>query len=351
MPPNANTAIANLLQQAGATTINMDGFTTVNTVRFNSTSPYTISGAETLSLAAVPGINRFLKVEVGNHVISAPLEVINGPANAANGLVVDVTGAADSLTTSGSITLNNLGTLVIQKTGAGRWDTSPLVAIGDPLTAPVTLQVSGGEARLLAGGGRTVVNSLLIAGGTTPTAKLNITNNPVVVDWVQTDPPGAGPFATIKAQVASGYAGGSWSGNGIVSSNANDSTHGVGYAEASTLASVPAVFGTVDADAVLLRLTRYGDANLDGTVNLQDFNALAANFGTTEGDWVEGDFNYDSTVNLQDFNRLAANFGQVAAGSEVTPQDWANLAGAIPEPSALSLLGLGALAAVRRRRQ
>jgi hypothetical protein len=35
----------------------------------------------------------------------------------------------------------------------------------------------------------------------------------------------------------------------------------------------------VDGSAVLARLTRYGDANLDGSVNLSDFNALASNFG------------------------------------------------------------------------
>ena len=57
------------------------------------------------------------------------------------------------------------------------------------------------------------------------------------------------------------------------------------------------------------RQTRLGDANLDGTVNLADFNRIAANFGASSGLWSRGDFNYDGITNLIDFNRLAANFG------------------------------------------
>jgi len=37
--------------------------------------------------------------------------------------------------------------------------------------------------------------------------------------------------------------------------------------------------------------TRVGDANLDGTVNLQDFNRVASNFGSSSGLWSCGDFN------------------------------------------------------------
>jgi uncharacterized delta-60 repeat protein len=52
-----------------------------------------------------------------------------------------------------------------------------------------------------------------------------------------------------------------------------------------------------------------GDANHDRTVNLQDFNILAINFGQSPRTFSQGDFNYDGVVNLQDFNRLASKFG------------------------------------------
>jgi hypothetical protein len=115
---------------------------------------------------------------------------------------------------------------------------------------------------------------------------------------------------------------------------------------------VPAIFGPVDSTSLILRFTRYGDANLDGTVNLADFNRLAASFGATSNAvWSQGDFNYDAVVNLADFNRLAANFGLGAAGPHVTPGDWAALAAAVPEPGVWALAsGAGALMLPRRRR-
>jgi hypothetical protein len=54
-----------------------------------------------------------------------------------------------------------------------------------------------------------------------------------------------------------------------------------------------------------------GDANHDGRVSLQDFNALAANFGQSPRDFTQADFTYDGVVNLRDFNVLAGRFGVV----------------------------------------
>ena len=82
----------------------------------------------------------------------------------------------------------------------------------------------------------------------------------------------------------------------------------------------------VDATAVLVRYTRYGDADLSGTVGLDDFNRLASNFNTTGQVWTGGDFNYDGNVNLDDFNLLAGNFN-LSAGPDgvVDPEDWSAL--------------------------
>ena len=91
-----------------------------------------------------------------------------------------------------------------------------------------------------------------------------------------------------------------------------------------------------------------GDANLDGTVNDLDVSLLAAAWQGTDEGWGEGDFTGDASawggldgiVNDLDVSILAANW-------QVT---WAPAEGnAVPEPSMLCLLALGALALVARR--
>ena len=149
----------------------------------------------------------------------------------------------------------------------------------------------------------------------------------------------------MRGYIASGYAGGNWTGSGLTSSAAAEAATepgpktALGYADASDLfTSFPALWnGTViNESSMLVRYTAFGDANLDGQVNLADFNALAANFGGGERVWSQGDFNYDGVVNLNDFNVMAANFGVTALGS------------AVPEPAA-PLCALLAAPLLRRR--
>jgi hypothetical protein len=105
---------------------------------------------------------------------------------------------------------------------------------------------------------------------------------------------------------------------GINSSYAQTSpaSDGLGIARANELfggaGGVVAGINLAATD-ILIRHTLYGDANLDGTVNLADFNRLAANFGGAGTSWSQGNFNYDNATNLADFNLLAGNFGNSAA--------------------------------------
>jgi hypothetical protein len=122
---------------------------------------------------------------------------------------------------------------------------------------------------------------------------------------------------------------GVWNGAGITTADASAGQFGIGYAEASSVATFPGLTGFVDDSGVLLRLTRYGDASLDGVIDLSDFEALVRNFDRSGTTWSHGDFNYDGTVNLSDFNRLSANFGLSASGADVTAADWAALAAAV----------------------
>jgi hypothetical protein len=310
----------------------------LGTANFNSTAGigYTIAAGAGGTTAFNNGLRFFrfggasaaINVTGGNHEISAPITYsTNTVWNVAGGSTLRLTGAS---------TFDNNAALT--KSGAGSVETRQVLAQG--------LTVNAGTVRITPNGTAAATSNVHTLSA--PSGRFDITNNAVVVDYNAPDP---SPLASIKAQIASAYAGGAWTGNGITTSNGDSNHFAVGYGERSALATVPAIFGTVDADAVLIRETRYGDATLDGTVNLSDFNKLAGNFGQTGKFWTDGDFNYDGTVNLGDFNLLAGNFGLSAAGSEVTPQDWSNLASAVPEPSTLLLGGVPALAGMWMRRR
>jgi glycosidase len=109
---------------------------------------------------------------------------------------------------------------------------------------------------------------------------------------------------------------------------------------------------------VLVRIileTEYGDANLDGQVNSDDFNALASNFGGS-GTWATGDFSGNGLINSDDFNLLASHFGFMAAGPQPTTSflvnQWHAATGTyVPEPGTTTILMLIGLALSRRGRR
>lgn len=97
-----------------------------------------------------------------------------------------------------------------------------------------------------------------------------------------------------------------------------------------------------------------GDASLDGRVDVIDLGILATNYGKTSGvTWQTGDFTGDGRVDVVDLGLLATNYGSVsptfAQALTAYPQFGAT---DVPEPaavSALGVLGLGMLRRARRR--
>jgi hypothetical protein len=147
-----------------------------------------------------------------------------------------------------------------------------------------------------------------------PGATMDVNDNALIIDYAITS-----PWGVVAQSIHDGYNGGAWNGTGLRSSTAA-TTAGVGLACAESrdvFASFPATFAgyPVNDTAILVRSHSYGDANLDGNVNLTDFNRLAGHFGQTAVDWSRGDFNYDGRVDLADFNAFAANFGRTSAPS------------------------------------
>jgi hypothetical protein len=102
-----------------------------------------------------------------------------------------------------------------------------------------------------------------------------------------------------------------------------------------------------DRDAVLTAINRkLGDTDLDGDVDLNDLGNLASGFGKApdQTSYGNGDTDLDFDVDLNDLGNLASNFqgGRAAA--------YAEFEALVPEPTAFSLLAIGAAGMVRRRR-
>lgn len=91
---------------------------------------------------------------------------------------------------------------------------------------------------------------------------------------------------------------------------------------------------TYGADEVLVTAARLGDANLDGVVDVSDFNAWNEN-QFEDATWASGDFNGDGVADVSDFNIWN---GQTFEESPLS----------VPEPSGLALLVVGVLELMRR---
>ena len=79
-----------------------------------------------------------------------------------------------------------------------------------------------------------------------------------------------------------------------------------------------------------------GDANRDGTVDMNDLTIVLTNYGQTGTSWSQGEFTGDGTVDLNDLTIVLANFGESAGAPAAGIH-------AVPEPSAILLLGIGAV--------
>jgi hypothetical protein len=233
----------------GTRTINLD----------NVNADFNVAGTNTLTIGAGATLR-------GRGQIRSDLFVSGNSTVINNGTIrADLSGG--TLTVSPDALVNGIGTL--RASGGGK-------LVVSTLTGNLNSSSADGTSSLirLAAGTYTINQPLAVTGHATVHLKGNWTkaanidaSGRIIFDYDLTS-----PLTSIRGDIISGYNGGMWSGSGINSSAAAAGTaFGVGYAEASDiLGATGGQFSgeSVDGTAVLVRYTRYGDANLDGSVNL-----------------------------------------------------------------------------------
>jgi autotransporter-associated beta strand protein len=234
------------------------------------------------------------------------------------------------------------------------------------------LTVTAGQARvtnavkiaLTVGDGTQATSQLSLTGG-----KLDLTTNGLAIHYAAGND--AAVLASTRAQIIAGYnpssptAGdGTWNGTTGITSSSIGSLNAIGYALASdvlpfTNGTTDTFLGTtVDKNTVVARYTLSGDLNLDGSVDFLDLAKLAQSYNVTDGtrQWSTGDVNYDGNTDFLDLAKMAQNYN-TALGAPAVPgasvdfnADLARAFAAVPEPGTISILGIGAVALLARRR-
>ncbi len=307
--PNGVDATASFL---GAITaprnILIDEPATVGTLRFDNANRYHLTGLSTLRIEVSSG-SGLIDVVQGDQKINLPLTFASSTnVNVATGATLTI---ADPATISAGKTVTKNGNLLIQ--------------------APLTIEA--GASLVLASGPTQLFAMPSLGAG----SKIDVKNTSLRIDYRgQTSPAG-----TVTAQLASGYASGAWNGDGINTSSAVAGQTALGWKDDAATQSI------------LVKYTYYGDANLDGQVDISDLGALATAWQTSAV-WSQGDFDYSGFVDISDLGKLATNW-QLGVGNPLGPSfDEAlasvGLAGvSVPEPAGLGVIGLMAFAFRRRR--
>jgi hypothetical protein len=304
-------------------TVYTDAPVTVGTINFNNANTYEVTGTGSLTLQASTG-NAQVIVQQGT-------QEINLPTTIASNTVFNVAAGAN-LIVANPITINSGESLT--QTGAGTVTYQSIITVNSNGAIAFADSTHAHELSLASGATATLGGPVLEVDSISNLGTINILNNKMLINYGS----GPDPIASIAAWVKNGFY--DLAGPQIISSDiaaddaASGLSYGIGYADSAdpgNPANLPS--GTIEVMFTLL-----GDANLDGTVNSEDFTLFSEHLGQSGQTWDDGDFNYDGTVNTEDFTLFSHNLGESAslAGGNLQ-SDGLSLAN-VPEPASMGLL-------------
>ncbi len=309
-------------------------------------------------------------INLGSHTVLTVNQTVNnifgGAINGSGGQFTK-TGPA-TLTLAGGV--NYTGTTTVS---AGQLIFGPGSGPGfQTINSAGGVIVANGALLNVSSGLTTPTRTLLITQALTltGTGSIDLNNNDMVYQGgLATD------LTTVSGYVKTGYANGTWAGNGIRSTAAGNSANhlmalGVIQNTAPGGGLLKTTFdGTsVFASDILVKYTYYGDADLNGIVDGTDYSRIDSTYlqevttHTNISGWGNGDFNYDGVVDGSDYtlldNAYNSQAGQISAEiatptAEIASGETSTIGGtsAVPEPAVTVLLAIAALGQLSRRRR
>jgi Ricin-type beta-trefoil lectin domain-like len=208
----------------------------------------------------------------------------------AGGLVIDDINGSATLSFAGSSSSDAL-TLA-----AGAFTIpAPTAGAGIVPIALSSLTVSSSATLALSSAISLTDRNVLVLGSFSNTARLDLGANDMIVR--------SASVTTLTNQIASGYTSGTWSGTtGIVSSAAAaDPTalHTLGVLGVTSTTTFDNQ--TANNGDVLVKYTYYGDADLNGKVDGNDYSLIDYGYAHHLTGWSNGDFNYDHSIDGSDY--------------------------------------------------
>jgi autotransporter-associated beta strand protein len=189
-------------------------------------------------------------------------------------------------------------------------------------------------------GGKLVLGSAAYAPVTTGAGGALVNAGRLVFDYTGATSPAGTVVPLLASAAASNFV------TGQIRSGATDATHTLGYYDDGV-------------SALTVMFTYYGDLNLDGVVNADDYALLDRGFTGHLGGWSNGDVNYDGAVDAADYllvDRVVGQAQGLSPGflaqreSQFGPAYVQELVTTVPEPASALICLSAELVFLGRRR-
>jgi len=288
-----------------------------NNAAKNSTATFTATGNYTFTVTITdPG---------GQTTTSMVSVTVNVPTWLGSGSVATWNPSAQTLTVTGATSIiadPNTDEPIVEASGSAAVVTLNPASGTDIHLGGLSLTNGASATVTSLGSARSVSNYRLLVIGTAgatvaplytidSTSTLDLADNDMAILYGS----GASPLSTVSSQISQAYDNKLWDKPGLTSSIAKGKSGvtALGFGEASTLGLSTFDGLTLGGNAVLVKYTLAGDANLDGTVNLADYNSVISHLNASGQTWTSGSFDYSGTVSLGNYNTVLANFSQTLA--------------------------------------